>query len=46
MEDVGICYCHLVYFAAIWNIFPILVYCTQEKSGNPDENFGERDGFI
>jgi hypothetical protein len=41
--QIGIFYGHsvyifcsaLVYFTVIWSIFPILVYCTRKKSGNP-----------
>jgi hypothetical protein len=35
MEDVGIFYGHLVYFMAIWYIFPCFGMLYQEKSGNP-----------
>jgi hypothetical protein len=43
MEDFGTCYGHMVHFMVIWYIlwsfgiciFPVLVYCTKVKSGNP-----------
>jgi hypothetical protein len=35
MEDVGIFYCHLVYFIVIWYIFLSFDMLYQEKSGNP-----------
>jgi hypothetical protein len=36
MEDVGIFYGHLVYFVALWYIFPFgYLCCTKKKSGNP-----------
>jgi hypothetical protein len=42
LRPLGIFYGHLVYFAVIWYIFPrfgiffpVLVCCTQLKSGNP-----------
>jgi hypothetical protein len=30
VEHVGTFYGHLVYFVAIWYIFPVLVYCTKK----------------
>jgi hypothetical protein len=31
MEDVGRFYGHLIYFVALWYIFPVLVCCTKKN---------------
>jgi hypothetical protein len=35
LQAFGIFYDHLVHFVSIWYILPVLVSCTDEKSGNP-----------
>jgi hypothetical protein len=37
LEPLEIFYDHLVYFVAIWHIFPRFCILDQEKSGNPGE---------
>jgi hypothetical protein len=37
LRQFDICYGHMVYFVAIWYIFPRFGILYQDKSGNPEE---------